>query len=165
MPKEVYRVMILVSACLCGINCRYSGDSNDCEEVKELLKDGKAIPVCPEQLGGLETPRLACEIVGGTGKEVLCGKAKVIDKDGNDRTLGFVKGAYEVLNIAKMIGSHKAILKAKSPSCGCGKIYDGTFNSNKIAGNGVAAQLLLENGIEVITETEYRVQSTKDSEG
>lgn len=146
--------MILVSACLCGINCRYSGDSNADEKVKELLKNGEAIPVCPEQLGGLETPRLACEIVGGTGKEVLQGKAKVIDKDGNDRTLGFIKGAHEVLNIAKMMGINKAILKAKSPSCGCGKIYDGTFSGNKISGNGVAAQLLLENGIEVITEEE-----------
>lgn len=146
--------MILVSACLCGINCRYSGDSNACEKVKELLKNGEAIPVCPEQLGGLETPRLACEISGGTGKEVLHGNAKIIDKDGNDRTLAFVKGAHEVLNVAKMMGIHKAILKAKSPSCGCGKIYDGTFNGNKIDGNGVAAQLLLENGIEVITEEE-----------
>lgn len=148
--------MILVSACLCGINCRYSGDSNADEKIKELLKNGEAIPVCPEQLGGLQTPRLACEIVGGTGKEVLQGTAKVIDKDGNDKTLEFVKGAHEVLNIAKMIGSHKVIFKAKSPSCGCGKIYDGTFSGNKITGSGVAAQLLLENGIEVITEEEYR---------
>lgn len=150
MNKE----MLLVSACLCGINCRYSGDSNTYEKVKELLKRGEAIPVCPEQLGGLETPRLACEIVGGTGKKVLQGKAKVIDKDGNDRTLEFVKGAHEVLNIVKMMGIHKAILKAKSPSCGCGKIYDGTFSGNKITGSGVTAQLLLENGIEVITEEE-----------
>lgn len=144
----------LVSACLCGINCRYSGDSNVNKKVIELLKKGEALPVCPEQLGGLQTPRKPCEIVGGTGKEVLLGMARIIDKDGNDRTFEFVRGAQEVLNIAKMTGSKKAILKAKSPSCGCGKIYDGTFSGNKIEGNGITAQLLLENGIEVITEEE-----------
>lgn len=147
--------MLLVSACLCGINCRYSGDSNTDARIMKLLKNGEILPVCPEQLGGLQTPRKPCEIIGGTGKEVLLKKAKVIDKDGNDRTLEFVKGANEVLKIAKMIGSEKAILKAKSPSCGCGRIYDGTFSGNKIAGNGVTSQLLLENGIEVITEEEF----------
>lgn len=147
--------ILLVSACLCGINCRYSGDSNIDERVMELLRNGEALPVCPEQLGGLQTPRKPCEIICGTGKEVLLGKAKVIDKDGNDRTLEFVKGANEVLKIARMTGSKKAILKAKSPSCGCGRIYDGTFSGNKIAGNGVTSQLLLENGIDVITEEEF----------
>ncbi|MFL0251713.1 DUF523 domain-containing protein [Clostridium neuense] len=148
--------MQLVSACLCGINCRYSGDSSVNKKIIELLKNGGALPVCPEQLGGLQTPRKPCEIVGGAGKEVLLGKAKVIDKDGNDRTFEFVRGAQEVLNIAKIVGSKKAILKAKSPSCGCGKIYDGTFSGNKIAGNGITAQLLLENGIEVITEEDLK---------
>lgn len=152
MDKKI----LLVSACLCGINCRYSGDSSADEKIMQLLKDGEVLPVCPEQLGGLETPRKACEIVGGDGKDVLQGNAMVINKAGEDKTVEFVKGANEVLNIAKMVGSEKAILKAKSPSCGCGRIYDGTFSGNKITGNGVTAQLLLENGIEVITEAEYR---------
>ncbi|MCY6958655.1 DUF523 domain-containing protein [Clostridium brassicae] len=146
--------MIVISACLCGVNCKYSGGNNLNEKALELLKQGKAILVCPEQLGGLTTPRLPHEIVGGTGKEVLEGKIKILSNEGEDSTNKFVEGAYEALKLAKLVGATKAILKAKSPSCGCGEIYDGSFSGKKIEGNGVTAELFLKNGIRVYTENQ-----------
>ncbi|MBL4938157.1 DUF523 domain-containing protein [Clostridium sp. YIM B02515] len=144
--------MIIVSACLCGINTRYDGKSNLNETTLKLLKEGKAVLVCPEQLGGMSTPRLPHEIVGGDGAGVLDGIAKVISADGNEGTDAFLKGAYETLKIAKEINAEYAILKAKSPSCGYGKIYNGIFSGEKISGNGVTAELLSRNGIKVYTE-------------
>lgn len=132
---------ILVSACLLGINCKYSGGNNYSEEVMEFLKDYEIIPVCPEQLGGLPTPRPASEIVGD----------KVINIEGNDVTANYIKGAEEALKTAKMHGIKKALLKAKSPSCGNGKIYDGTFTNTLIEGDGITTKLLKENDIKVIT--------------
>lgn len=144
--------MIIVSACLCGLNTRYDGKSNLNEKVIKLLREGKAIVVCPEQLGGMSTPRPPHEIRSGTGAEVLDGFAKVIGIDGADSTKEFIAGAYEVLKLYKSTGAKAAILKAKSPSCGCGDIYDGTFSSTKIKGNGVTAELLIRSGIKVYTE-------------
>jgi Uncharacterized conserved protein len=144
--------MILVSACLCGMNTRYDGENNSNEKVKELLKAGKAIALCPEQLGGLCTPRPPHEISGGNGEKVLYGNARVLSKDGIDGTSYFIKGAEETLKIALEFGVTSAILKAKSPSCGFGKIYDGSFSKNLIDGNGVTAELLKRNGIKVYTE-------------
>lgn len=146
--------MIIISACLCGINTKYNGGNNFNEKVMKLFKEGKAVLVCPEQLGGLETPRVPHEIYNGDGSSVLDGKSEVISKEGSDSTDKFVKGAYEALNIAKSLGATKAILKAKSPSCGCGVIYDGTFKGIIKEGNGVTAELFKRNGIEVITEKE-----------
>jgi len=146
--------MILVSACLCGMNTRYDGENNSNEKVKELLKAGKAIAVCPEQLGGLCTPRPAHEISGGNGETVLDGNAKVVSKDGIDGTTYFIKGAEETLKIALEFGVTSVILKAKSPSCGFGKIYDGTFSKKLIEGNGVTAELLKRNGIKIQTEND-----------
>jgi uncharacterized protein YbbK (DUF523 family) len=143
--------MILVSACLCGINCKFSGGNNLSGEVRPLLAEGKAIPVCPEQLGGLATPRPTAEISGGTGADVLEGRAKVLTSSGADVTDNFTRGAREVLSIAKAAGAKEAILKAKSPSCGCGRIYDGTFSGKLVEGNGVTAELLIRNGITVTT--------------
>ncbi|MBP1743678.1 MAG: hypothetical protein H6Q58_656 [Firmicutes bacterium] len=143
--------MILVSACLCGTNCKYNGGNNLNREVLGLLAEGKAIPVCPEQLGGLATPRSAMEISGGTGADVLDGRARVVSSSGTDTTENFIRGAREVLSIAKAAGAKEVILKAKSPSCGCGLIYDGTFSGRLIEGNGVTAELLIRNGIVVIT--------------
>ena len=133
--------MILVSACLCGINCKYDGTNNYDETIFNLVKEGKAIPVCPEQLGGLTTPRIPSEIKGG----------RVINKEGTDVTNNFVKGANEVLNLCKKLNITKVILKSKSPSCGKDSIYSGDFDGKLVPGNGVLTKLLLANNIEVIS--------------
>lgn len=138
--------MILISACLAGVNCKYDGGNNYKEKIFELVKSGKAILVCPEQLGGLSTPRVPAEIINGDNGR------RVVTKTGEDVTHQYERGALEVLNLAKQLGIDKAILKANSPSCGCGTIYDGTFNNVKINGNGITSELLLNNGIYVITE-------------
>lgn len=135
--------MIIVSGCLAGINCRYSGDSCKNKYIMDLVNSGKALALCPEVLGGLETPRLPCEIVRDRDS------IKVINKNGEDKTFEFLEGAKKTLEIAKLIGAKKAILKSKSPSCGCGLIYDGSFSGALIKGDGLTAKLLLENGIEV----------------
>jgi len=147
--------MKIVSACLCGINCNYKGRSKPDKRVIGLVKSGKAIPICPEQLGGLATPRTPAEIRGGTGLDVLNGKAKVIDRNGRDVTQKFVNGAFEVLRIAKITGSTSAVLKARSPSCGFGRTYDGTFSGTSIDGDGVTAALLKRNGLKITTEEAY----------
>lgn len=134
--------MKLCSACLLGIECRYDGKSKTDKKVLELAKKEKLIPVCPEQLGGLPTPRQSSEQKEG----------KVITKTNKDVTREFIKGAEEVLKIAKLFGIKEAIFKQKSPSCGCGKIYDGSFTGNLIKGDGVATALLKKNGIKVVTE-------------
>lgn len=139
--------MYLISACLGGVNCRYDGKNSENKAVMDLIKSGKAILMCPEQLGGLPTPRISCEII--TQKD---GTKKVVSRDNEDFTDNFIRGAEEVLKIAKASGIKKAILKSKSPSCGCGLIYDGTFSGKLIEGNGVTAELLCKNGIEVRTE-------------
>lgn len=144
--------MILISACLCGINCKYNGKSNYHEKAYKLFKEGKAMLVCPEQLGGLPTPRHPAEITNGNAKDVLESRGSITNNKGEDVTVYFVKGAEETLKIAESLGSKKAILKSRSPSCGCGKIYSGKFQGELIEGNGVTAQLLMDNGIEVITE-------------
>ena len=136
--------MILVSGCLVGLNCKYSGGNNFNEEIFNLVKEGKAIPVCPEQLGGLATPRNPAEI------KVINGERRVITNKGEDATEQFEKGAKEVLKLAKELEITKAILQARSPSCGCGKIYSGNFDKTLVDGDGITAKLLKENGIEVI---------------
>ncbi len=141
--------MILVSACLCGVHCRYDGKAKPDEEIMALLREGKAIPVCPEQLGGLPVPRSPAEIMEGDGEAVLDGSACVSNRLGQDVTEAFIAGAEETLHIGRLSGAHKAILKANSPSCGVGTIYDGTFSGGTRAGDGVAAALLKRNGIEV----------------
>jgi len=145
--------MIIVSACLCGINCKYNGGNNLDASVFKLMQEGKAIPVCPEQLGGQETPRAPHEIINGNGQDVLMGKAKIFGREHDvDVTAEFIKGAYETLKIAQAVSASIAILKARSPSCGVSQIYDGTFSGTKRNGNGVTAQLLLSRGIKVYTE-------------
>ncbi|MCX8129302.1 MAG: DUF523 domain-containing protein [Clostridia bacterium] len=146
--------MIIVSACLAGISCRYNGEGSLDGEIRKLLQEGRAIPLCPEQLGGCPTPRRKAEIYKGTGGDVLDGKCIIVDEKGEDVTTRFVRGAEEVLKIAKIVGADKAFLKANSPSCGCGQIYDGTFSGNLTIGNGVTAELLIRNGIIVKSESE-----------
>ena len=131
--------MMIVSACLAGFPCRYDGKARPCAQVVELVRAGKAIPVCPEQLGGLPTPRTSCEIREG----------RVVDADGRDRTEAFQRGAKAVLRIAQTYGATEALLQSRSPSCGSGRIYDGSFTKTLTAGDGVTARLLKENGIQV----------------
>jgi uncharacterized protein YbbK (DUF523 family) len=150
----------IVSACLAGVNCKYNGGSSPNETVIKLVAQGKAVPVCPEQLGGCPTPRSTAEIAGGTGEDVLEGRCRVIRSDGVDATGEFARGAEEVLRLARLVGADKAVLKSRSPSCGCGEIYDGTFSGRLVAGNGVTAELLIRNGIEVLTEK--NVQTPED---
>jgi uncharacterized protein YbbK (DUF523 family) len=138
MSKE----KILISACLSGLNCKYDGTNNYNEKVMEIIKNNDVILICPEQLGGLTTPRLPSERVNN----------KVINSEGVDVTYEYSRGAEEVLKLCKELNIKKAILKSRSPSCGKGLIYDGTFTHNKITGNGITTDLLLKNNIEVITE-------------
>lgn len=140
--------MILVSACLVGINCKYSGGNNYNQKIFDLVKEGKAIPICPEQLGGLNTPRKPVEL------KVINGKRHAIDNEGNDLTENFERGALEVLNLAKNLNINKAILQPRSPSCGVNKIYSGNFDNKLVDGNGILAELLKQNGIDVLTPNE-----------
>ena len=144
--------MIIVSACLAGIYCKWDGGSNPCEQVIEMVKNRTAIPVCPEQLGGLSTPRYPAEQIG----------EKVINNKGNDVTINFKKGASEALKIAQMIKCNKAILKANSPSCGSGMIYDGTFSGNLIPGDGIFVKLLKVNNIAVSSENDLAKKKQKN---
>ncbi|WP_018132689.1 DUF523 domain-containing protein [Effusibacillus pohliae] len=148
--------MILISACLIGCHCRYDGDSNLVEELKQMVERGEAIPVCPEQMGGLPTPRPPAQIVGGVGKDVLEGQARVMTDGGVDVTDAFLKGAEETLRIARLIGATRAVLKERSPSCGSSVIYDGSFTGGKKPGRGVTAALLEANGIRVSSEETYK---------
>lgn len=145
--------MILVSGCLCGINCKYNGGNNFDERVYKLLQQGNALPVCPEQLGGQATPRVAHEIIGGTGGDVLDGLCIISGQDLTENvTEEFIRGANETLKLAKACNITTAILKARSPSCGFGEIYNGQFDGTRIEGNGVTAELLYRNGIKIFTE-------------
>ncbi len=132
--------MMIVSACLAGLPCRYDGKAKPCAEVMELVRSGKAIPLCPEQLGGLPTPRPPCEIRAG----------RVMDRDGADQTEAFRRGAQAVLAAVQAYGATEALLQNRSPSCGLGWIYDGSFSQKLVRGSGITAQLLAENGIQVI---------------
>jgi uncharacterized protein YbbK (DUF523 family) len=145
----------LVSACLCGINCKYNGGNNLNQYFLGLMAEGELIPVCPEQLGGLPTPRAVCELAGGTGLDVIEGHAVVYTLDGIDVTMGLLKGAQETLSIAINSSIEEAILQSRSPSCGNGTIYDGTFSRKLITGDGVTSALLKQHGIKVWNEQEY----------
>lgn len=150
--------MKLISACLLGINCKYNGKNNLEDLPPEIYKEykkGKLIPVCPEQLGGFATPRKPAQIYKASGEEVLDGKGKVFDEDGKELTEDFVHGAWEILKIAQDLNIQEVILKQRSPSCGCGEIYDGTFSKTVKKGDGVTAALLKRNGLKVYTEDDF----------
>ncbi|GEB30542.1 MULTISPECIES: DUF523 domain-containing protein [Brevibacillus] len=144
--------MKVISACLIGCECRYDQKSCLDSELEQLLREGKAIPVCPEQLGGLPTPRPPAEIVGGDGYDVLDGRAKIIDNTGRDVTAEFLAGAQQALRLATTVGATSAILKENSPSCGSSFVYDGQFSGKKVSGIGLTAALFRRNGIEVQSE-------------
>jgi len=137
--------MILISACLAGIPCKYNGESNEVEKIKKLLEEGKACAVCPEVMGGLSTPRTPSE---------RCGD-KVLMQDGTDVTEQFYKGAEEAMKVCRYYKCTKAVLKARSPSCGPDRTYDGSFTHTLGEQNGVFAQMLMDEGIECISEEEY----------
>ena len=132
----------LISACLCGENCRYDGGRFDYPALRRLAEEGVALPYCPEHMGGLPIPRKPCEIVGD----------KVLAADGTDCTAEYTRGAEGALALCREYGITAAILKESSPSCGSTLIYDGTHTGTKIPGMGLAARLLSENGIALYSE-------------
>lgn len=134
---------ILVSACLLGENCKYSGGNNKNDKVIALGKKHKLIPICPECFAQLPIPRPPAEIVG----------TKVFNKLGEDITEQFKDGAEKALYVAEEAGCQTAVLKERSPSCGFGEIYDGSFTGKTIRGNGITAQLLYDNGITIYGES------------
>lgn len=140
--------MIIVSKCFTGECCRYDGLSKPDPAICALIERGEAVAVCPEQLGGLPTPRVPAELTG-SGELALEGRARVMTRGGRDVTEEFIKGAHEALRIAKEAGCRRAVLKAKSPSCGCGLIYDGSFSGTLTEGDGVTAALFKRAGITV----------------
>ncbi len=133
---------ILVSACLLGVCCRYDGKSKSNDRVLRLAEKHELIPVCPEQLGGLPTPRPPAEIRNG----------RVISCTGLDVTAQYEKGAAETLRLCDLLHCDCALLKARSPSCGCETVYDGTFSGTLIPGRGIAVQLLSQPQITVLSE-------------
>lgn len=200
-------MIYLVSACLLGENCKYSGGNNRNQRVLDFCleaEDGDhcVIPICPETMGGLVSPRAPSEIRGGDGADVLAGRARVVSKTGEDLTEAFLLGANRTLEVvcrayglkaspaaegvpiaesdiagfaalgtadsiasaaASSITEVMAILKANSPSCGCGSIYDGTFSHVRRPGDGVAAALLKSRGIPVYTEKEISFVSKDEN--
>ena len=135
---------VLVSACLLGINCKYNGSNNLSEKVQAFLKDKVVIAVCPEVLGGLPTPRIPSEIRDG----------QVINREGESVDAAFRAGADQIMQVVQGLQIDLAILKSRSPSCGVGRIYDGTFTGTLTDGDGVFARRLMEAGVRVISEEE-----------
>lgn len=140
------KTKILVSACLLGENCKYNGGNNKNEKVLELERYFDIVPICPECFGGLAIPREPSEIVGD----------RVLSRLGEDVTEQFISGAEQALYVAREANCCVAVLKERSPSCGCGEIYDGSFSSKTCKGNGITAQLLLDNEIQVFGESDVQ---------
>lgn len=143
------RPRYVVSGCLAGLSCRYDGGSNPCPEVVKLVEAGLAVPVCPESLSGLPVPRPPCEQVQEAPGE---DRIRVLSRDGADVTAAFELGARRALDAALATGCRAAILKARSPSCGVGAVYDGTFSHRLRPGDGLWARLLREAGFSLRTE-------------
>ena len=141
--------MILVSSCLLGLNCRYDQSQKPNDEVIKYLVDKSFLPICPEQMGGLSTPRKPCEILSQS-------PLKIVSDDGEDCTGAFVLGVNEVLKLIKLLPVEEAILKAKSPSCGSRQIYDGSFSKQLIEGQGILSKALKEINITVYNETNFK---------
>jgi uncharacterized protein YbbK (DUF523 family) len=143
---------LLVSACLVGIPCQYDGGGCPCDQLQALATQGDVLPICPEVVGGLPTPRPSAEIQGGDGGDVLEGQAQVVNSEGKDVTAEFLAGAQKALHVAQRWGIKEAVLKARSPSCGVGQIYDGRFSGRLVEGDGVTTALLKREGIVVRSE-------------
>lgn len=137
------RPVVLISACLMGVNCRYDGGGKTLPELDELMRLAQLVPVCPEIMGGLSTPRTPAERVGD----------RVKMRDGTDVTGAFRRGAQEACHLARLYGARLALLKERSPSCGSGMVYDGSFSGKTVPGWGVAGEKLRECGLEVCGES------------
>jgi uncharacterized protein YbbK (DUF523 family) len=148
--------VFLVSACLVGIPCRYDGGNCPNDQLQASAARGDVLPICPEVVGGLPTPRPPAEIQGGDGGDVLEGQARVVNIEGKDVTAEFLAGAQEALRVARRWRIKEAILKAQSPSCGVGQIHDGSFSGRLVEGDGVTAALLKREGIIVKSEEVVR---------
>lgn len=147
--------MIMVSACLFGVSCKYNGRHNYNPGLCSALKDKEVLLFCPEQAAGLESPRTPSEIQDGTGQDVLHGLARVVDRNGRDLTHAFIDGARNTCKKARYVNAELIILKSRSPSCGVGEIYDGTFSSCLRRGDGVSSALLKDQGFRVVSDEEY----------
>ncbi|MEW6474336.1 MAG: DUF523 domain-containing protein [Actinomycetota bacterium] len=145
---------LVISACLLGVACNHEGRGSPRAVVDELARHYRLVPVCPEVLGGLPTPRAAAELVGGDGAAVLAGAgdARVVNIEGEDVTAAYRRGAEAAVAVAKAVGASRAVLKARSPSCGSSAVYDGTFSRRLVAGRGVTAAALAAAGLEVGSE-------------
>jgi len=150
---------LLISACLLGVACNHEGRGSPRAVVDELAQRYRLVPVCPEVLGGLPTPRAAAEITGGDGADVLAGPdpggsggARVVNVDGEDVTAAYRRGAEAAVTVARAVGATRAVLKARSPSCGTAAVYDGTFSRRLVPGRGVTAAALAAAGLEVGSE-------------
>ena len=154
--------IILISACLIGMKTTYHGKSNFRRELAELFSRGCVIPVCPEQLGGLPTPRLPSEIENTRTADVVNGSGRVLRRDGVDVTEQFRRGAAEVIRIAQLLKPAYVIFKERSPSCGVHFIYDGTFSNRVVEGEGVTTAVLRRHGYTVFSEEDFEKSPGKE---
>jgi uncharacterized protein YbbK (DUF523 family) len=145
---------LVISACLLGVACNHEGRGSPRAVVDELARRYRLVQVCPEVLGGLPTPRAAAELTGGDGADVLAGTgdARVVNIDGHDVTAAYRRGAEAAVSVAVAVGARRAVLKARSPSCGSAAVYDGTFSRRLVPGRGVTAAALAAAGLEVGSE-------------
>ncbi|MDC7126845.1 MAG: DUF523 domain-containing protein [Spirochaetales bacterium] len=156
--------MKLVSACLLGIKCNYANKAWFVDEINKEFSKGELFPVCAEVLGGLDTPRHPSEIQIGDGYDVIDGKARVLNEIGEDVTEQFLSGAYKVLEIANTLKIEEALFIERSPSCGCDRIFDGSFSFRYKKGDGVTCALLKRNGFKVkkiLVDAEYEEEQMK----
>lgn len=145
---------LLVSACLLGVACNHEGRGSWRAVVEDLRERYRLVPVCPEVLGGLTTPRPAAELRGGDGADVLGGDARVVNVEGADVTAAYRRGAEAAVAAARAAGARRAVLKARSPSCGSSAVYDGSFSRRLVPGEGVTAAALRAAGVEVCADEE-----------
>lgn len=148
---------VLVSACLAGVACTYEAQPKTRDWAVKLVAEGRAVLVCPEVAGGLGIPRPEAEIVGGDGGDVLDGRGRVVNVDGVDVTEEYLAGARAAVSAARRMATPLAVLKARSPSCGCGQIYDGTFTGSRRTGDGVTAAMLKREGVPVFGDEDIEI--------
>ena len=143
---------VVVSACLAGVACTHEAEAKTRDWAVQLVAQGRAVLVCPEVAGGLPIPRPAAELTGGDGADVLAGRARVMSEHGEDVTEAYLAGARRACEAARTAGATLAILKARSPSCGCGAVYDGSFAGVLKDGDGVTAAALRSEGLTVAND-------------